>query len=196
MKTNFEEMVVNAIKAMKGCQFIQMGYVSVPSMNKAEKLAVSVMGGFSEIVPIIKVVRGQFQAGFNYGNAVNNRGEKEQGEPIGFVPGPLRWGQWVEGQVDKLIEHKGELYFRYYGLQNGKVESKYYVGGKAATAEQAEFIKKCTERGEIKSQASAGLTENQVITRNVKISNIFALTIKGVRYELSEQIQEEMRMAV
>lgn len=197
MKANFENTIVNAIKGIKGCQFISMAYISEPSLNKSQKLAVSLMSGNGDIVPIVKVACGQFQVNYSYENAVNNRGEKEQGEPIDFVAAPLRWGSWVAGQENKLIEHKGELYFRFYGLQGGKVETRYFVGGKAASAEQIEFIKKCTERGEVKSQASAGLSENQVIARSVKISNIVAITINGIHYELSAEIQKEMlRMAV
>ena len=180
MSTKFEQVLENTIKSAKGCQFVSMVYVSEPSMNKAEKLAVCLMGGFDEPVKIEKRTSGNFQINYSYENAVNNRGEKEQGRPIDFVAAPLRWGQWVEGQVNKLIEHKGELYLRFYGLHGGKVENEYFVGGKSASAEQIEFIKKCTERGEVKSQASAGLTENQVICRSVKLANILELTICGL----------------
>lgn len=176
MKT---QVIESGIRSIKGCTFISMRYASEPSLNKSEKLAVSLMGGFDKIVPIVKIVYGQFQANYSYENAVNNRGEKEQGHSIDFIAAPLRWGQWVEGQVNKLIEHKGELYFRFYGLKNGKVENEYFVGGKPATSEQIEFIKKCTEKGDVKTQTSAGLTENQVIARNVKLSNIIDLTING-----------------
>jgi hypothetical protein len=71
---------------------------------------------------------------------------------------------------------------RYYGLKNGKVESTYYVGGKLASEEQVKLIKEFTERGEVKSQAEAGLTENQVIARCVKLDNIKEITISGVTY--------------
>ena len=178
---NFENAVVALVKGVKGCQFISMGYMSEPSLNKAQKLAVSMMSGNKEIVKIEKLAVGQFQINYSYENAVNNRGEKEQGAPIDFVAAPLRWGQWVEGQVNKLIEHKGEMYLRFYGVQNGKVDTKYFVGGEPATPEQVEFIKQATERGEVKSQASAGLTENQVIARSVKINNITEITIGGVK---------------
>ena len=182
----FNQAVENAVKNAKGCQFISMRYVSEPKLNKGQKLAVSVLSGASDILPIEKVAFGQFQINYSYENAVNNRGEKEQGHSIDFVSAPLRWGQWVAGQVNKLIEHKGELYFRFYGLKNGKVENEYFVGGKPATSEQIEFIKKCTEKGEVKSQASAGLTENQVIARNVKLSNIIELTINGATIQNNE----------
>ena len=145
-------------------------------------LAISAMGGFEEIVPIVKVSRGQFQVNYSYENAVNNRAEKECGAPVGFIAQSLPWGKWVDGQVNKLIEHKGEIYLRFYGLKNGKVENEYFVGGKAATEEQVSLIKQFTERGEVKSQASAGLTENQVKPFTVKFGDILTIKVNGIEH--------------
>ena len=52
MKT---QIIESAIRSIKGCTFISMRYTSEPSLNKSQKLAVSLMGGFNEIVPIVKV---------------------------------------------------------------------------------------------------------------------------------------------
>ena len=180
--STFNQAVENAVKNAKGCQFISMRYVSEPKLNKGQKLAVSVLSGASDILPIEKVAFGQFQINYSCENAVNNRGAKEQGAPIDFVAAPLRWGVWVAGQENKLIENKDTLYLRFYGVQNSKVETTYYVGGKLATDEQVKLIKEFTERGQVKSQADAGLTENQVICRDVKIDNILEITISGVTY--------------
>lgn len=177
---NFESSLLNLAKSVKGSQFISLNYISEPSMNKAQKAAVRAMSGADDSAVIEKMTSGQFQFNMVYENAVNNRGEKEQGAPIDFVAAPLSWGSWFDGLVNKVIEHKGELYLRYYGLKNGKVESVYFVGGKPATAEQVSLIKQFTERGEVKSQASAGLTENQVIARCVKFSNIISITMNGI----------------
>ena len=188
----FENVLLNAVKENKqGCQMISMGYVSEPSMNKSQKLAASLMGGFSEIVPIEKITFGQFQFNYSYENAVNNRGEKEQGEEINFVAQPLRWGHYVEGLENKVIEHKGELYLRFYGLKNGKVENTYFVGGKPATDEQIAFIKECTERKEVKTQSEAGLTENQVIARSVKFTNILMITMGGVTLRRNKETRDK-----
>ena len=181
MKTNlFNQQVENAARNFKGNGFISMAYISEPSMNKAQKAAICALSGMPDDTPIEKRTRGQFQFGVNYGNAVNNRGEKEQGAPIDFTPAPLRWGSWVEGQVNKLIEHKGELYLRFYGLKNGKVENEFFVGGKPATEQQVALIKQFTERVQVLSQAAAGLTENQVIARTIKIDNIMEISIDGI----------------
>ena len=178
---NFESSLLNLAGSVKGNQFISLCYVSEPSMNKSQKAAVRVLSGADDSAVIEKRTCGQFVVNYIYENAVNNRGEKEQGAPIDFVAAPLSWGSWVEGLVNKVIEHKGELYLRFYGLKNGKVENEYFVGGVPATAEQIALIKQFTDRPiESKSQASAGLTENQVVTRAVKFANILSITMNGV----------------
>ena len=182
MKKNtiFVETVINAIKALVGCQFIHMSYISEPDMNKSQKAAICALTNKNgEILPIEKITSGQFQVNYSYENAVNNRGAKEQGAPIDFVAASLRWGTWVVGQENKLIEHKGTIYLRYYGVQNGKVDNKYFVGGKPATDEQIALIKQFTEKKTSATQAAAGLTENQVVCRVVKIENILEITLNG-----------------
>lgn len=176
----FNRSLLDIAEGVKSCQCISLCYISEPSMNKAQKAAVRVLSGADDSAVIEKRTCGQFQFNYSYENAVNNRGAKEQGAPIDFVAAPLSWGSWLEGFVNKVIEHKGDLYLRFYGLKNGKVENEYFVGGKAATEEQVALIKQFTERGEVKSQASAGLTENQVIARNVKFSNIVSVKMNGI----------------
>ena len=176
---NFESSLLNLAKSVKGSQFISLNYISEPSMNKAQKAAVRAMSGADDSAVIEKMTSGQFQFNMVYENAVNNRGEKEQGAPIDFVAAPLSWGSWVDGLVNKVIENKGEVYLRYYGLKNGKVESEYFVGGKPATDEQIALIKQFTEKKPSATQAAAGLTENQVVCRVVKIENILEITLNG-----------------
>lgn len=176
----FESSLLNLAKSVKGSQFISLNYISEPSMNKAQKAAVRAMSGADDSAVIEKMTSGQFQFNMVYENAVNNRGEKEQGAPIDFVAAPLSWGSWFDGLVNKVIEHKGELYLRYYGLKNGKVESEYFVGGKPATAEQVSLIKQFTEKKPSATQTAVGLTENQVIARCVKFSNIISITMNGI----------------
>ena len=177
-ESTFNTSVVNAVMNIIGCQFAHLTYVSTPSLSKAQKAAIV---GSTEPTTIEKIVAGIVQLNYSYANAVNNRGEREQGAPIDFVAAPLPWGTWVENQENKLIEHKGELYLRFYGLKNGKVENAYFVGGVPATEAQVALIKQFTDRPiESKKQAEAGLTENQVVPRNVKFANILSITMDGV----------------
>lgn len=178
-ESTFNTSVVNAVMNIIGCQFAHLTYVSTPSLSKAQKAAIV---GSTEPTTIEKIVAGIVQLNYSYANAVNNRGEREQGAPIDFVAAPLPWGTWVENQENKLIEHKGELYLRFYGVQNSKMECSYFVGGKPATDEQIALIKQYTERKESATQTRAGLTENQVVARCVKIDNILSITINGTAY--------------
>jgi hypothetical protein len=122
----------------------------------------------------------QVQLNYNYENAVNNRLER-QGDTRIFTTQELPWGKWVKGQENKLIEHKGELYLRIYLMKNTKSDKAYFVNGVAATQEQVATIQmyersKYTQSG---TQAEVGLTENQVMPKNVKLSGILVLKTDG-----------------
>lgn len=186
---NFQDELLNAAKSAKSCQFISMCYVSEPKLNKSQKLALAIMGGFDEIVPIEKVSEGTFQFNFSYENAVNNRGEKENGEPINFVGQSLAWGKWYDGLVNKVIEHKGELYLRFYWVKNCPITNEYFVGGNPATKEQIALIEQFTERKPIGTQTAAGVTENQVVARSVKFDNILSITMGGKVFESGTNVQ-------
>ncbi|MCQ2739794.1 MAG: hypothetical protein MJ237_06160 [bacterium] len=171
MKT-FESVVENVIRNIKGCQFGGLEYESKVKLTKAQ--AADVCG-----VDIRKIVRTQVQFNFSYENAVANRASKEQGEKVEFTAMSLPWGKWVDGQVNKLIENKGALYVRYYGLSGASIDVQYFVDGKPATAEQIAKIKQYTEREPSARQTEAGLTENQVIARCVALANIISISVNG-----------------
>lgn len=171
---NFNQTLVSAVSALKGTQFISMEYVGNVKLTKAQTAQI---GGV-----VTKECDGNFSINYSYANAVSNRASKEQGEQVEFVGQSLPWGAWVPGQENKFIEHRGELYLRFYGVKDAKVVVRYFVNGVAATEEQAALIKSWTERAVVKSQESAGLTENQVIARSVKIDNIMRLSMNGKVY--------------
>lgn len=138
---------------------------------------------------VTKVCRMDVQLGFSYENAVNNRLEK-QGNERCFVAEPLKWGQWVEGFENKVIEHKGAYYLRYYHMRNADCASVWLVNGAVATAEQFRKImdyltskKKSSDR-----QTEVGLIENQVEPRAVKVENIIRLAVNGVEWSATEVV--------
>ena len=101
--------LVSLISAVNGCQFAEMTFISE--------------GGIPQYVlgkgrKVHKVVRGNYQIGYSYENAVNNRLDKI-GSDVEFKAESLPWGSWIEGQENKLIENKGSLYLRYYKHTNG-----------------------------------------------------------------------------
>lgn len=131
---------------------------------------------------VSKICRGSVQLNYTYENAVNNRIEKE-GKEANFKAESLPWGTWFIPNL--LIEHKGEFYLRYYTHKKSGFETKYFVDGRAATAAEIEVIKayKAAKSSASKRQSDAGLDENQVIPRCVKVGNILTLTTCGQSYE-------------
>jgi hypothetical protein len=123
------------------------------------------------------------QVGANYENAVNNHLVKE-GESPEFVAQSLPWGHWVDGQVNKIIEHNGVLYMRFYGLRNTSEKRTYKVNGVDATPEQEEIIKANLLASETKprfsfKQAECGLVneDEQVSPSTIRFENILTLKL-------------------
>lgn len=138
---------------------------------------------------VIKVCRMDCQLGYSYENAVNSRLHK-QGDEATFVAEPLKWGKWVDGFENKVIEHKGSLYLRYYHMRNADITSVWLVNGAVANAEQFRRImdylsskKKGSDR-----QAEVGLVENQVQPRAVKVENIIRLAVNGVEWSATSEV--------
>ena len=122
------------------------------------------------------------QFGYNYQNSVNNRLEK-QGDEREFVADSLPWGKWIV--VNKIIEHNGELYARFYVMQGGKREVLYLVNNEIATSAQVEVIKQFTPaRKESNRQAESGLTENQCKPFTINLKNVISLKVNGEEYRL------------
>lgn len=138
---------------------------------------------------VTKVCRMDVQLGFSYENAVNNRLEK-QGDERCFEAEPLKWGTWVKGFENKVIEHKGAYYLRYYHMRNADVQCVWMVNGVVANAEQFRKImdylsshKKSNDR-----QTEVGLVENQVTPRAVKASGIIRLAVNGVEWSATSEV--------
>lgn len=131
---------------------------------------------------VTKVCRGSVQLNYTYENAVNNRIEKE-GKEANFEAESLPWGKWFIPNL--LIEHKGDFYLRYYAHKKSGFETKYFVDGRAATAAEIEVIKayKAAKSSASKRQSDAGLDDNQVIARCVKVGNIIRLKTCSQTYE-------------
>jgi hypothetical protein len=161
--------LIETIKNLKGCKIATITYQTIVKLPKKY--------GIDGVVT--KTAKMQCQLNYDYRNAVNNRLEK-QGDEREFVAQSLPWGQWVEGQVNKLIEHKGdELYLRIYIMKNAKSEKAYFVNGVPATQEQISIIKvyESSKYRPIGTQAEVGLVENQVMPKDIKLSNILELKV-------------------
>lgn len=133
-------------------------------------------------------VRKNYQFGYNYANGVNNRLEK-QGCEANFEAESLAWGEWVI--PNKIITHKGELYGRFYRMENSIEETSYLVNGRVATASEVETIKAFTpKQSDSNRQAEAGLTEHQVKPMAIKFASIDRISIGGETYQVSHETSE------
>lgn len=170
--------LISIVENIKGCQFANITYTADGGIPQ------KVLG---KGVVVSKIVRCDCQVNYSYENAVNNRLAK-QGNEKNFVAQSLPWGEWVKGQENKIITHKGTLYLRFYTATNSKIESIWLVNGRIATAEEfskiMDYLK--SKKKESKTQADAGLIENQVSPKVVKIENITRLAVNGQVWEKQE----------
>lgn len=116
---------------------------------------------------------------FNYANSVNNQRNKEADldkEPEIFVPHARKWGERIDGTC--LVQHKGEVYAEM--KFNGKPSNiEYFVDGQLT--EKKELALWLTEP---KSNAEHQGVEKEIILRDVKLSNIAEIKLKGEQYEI------------
>lgn len=160
--------LIELVENLKGCKIATITYQTVVKLPKKY--------GIDGVVT--KQAKMQCQLNYDYVNAVNNRLEK-QGDEREFESKSMAWGSWVKGQENKLKEHKGELYLRIYLMKNAKSEKQYFVNGVPATQEQISIIKvyESSKYQPIGTQAAAGLVENQVMPKDIKLSNILELKV-------------------
>ena len=169
MKTLFE-----IVSDIKGAKIASIRYVKEEKVPKKYGL----------IGVVQKDVQMQVQLNWGYENVVNTRLEKQGDERV-FKAQSLRWGAWFEGQVNKIILHKGELYLRAYTMNsNTKKVVEYFVDGVPATAEQIAIIKEYEQsKNKVSAtQSESGLTENQVKPMAIKFANIVELRVNGIVY--------------
>lgn len=167
------------LRDLKGCQFI-----SVVSMTDADMYQRN--NPFKGRVQ--KVSFAQMQFNYGYESAVNNRLEREGCEPE-FKALRLKWGHWVDGMLNKVIEHKGNRYLRAYRVKGAEPRAIYLLDGHLASAEEfaqfAPYLKPDTESAR---QTEAGLDkEDQVEPRAYKFSSLIALTINHTRIYLVDE---------
>lgn len=163
--------IIEIMGAMSGCQFGNITYIADGGIPK------KVIKG-----EVTKVVKTPCQFNYSYENAVNNRLEKQGSDRV-FTALSLPWGNWVDGFENKLIEHKGNLYLRYYEVANAKPQVTWYVDGRLADVEEVfaitEYLVGKISKSSSNRQANVGLTENQVKPKVVKMNGILRLSVNG-----------------
>lgn len=169
--------LIEMVSELKGCQFASMTYENEVKCKAAVKKQLGVITKLVELRNI--------QIGASYENAVNNHLENMQEIPD-FKAFPLPFGEWVAGQENKLIEHKGQLYLRFYEVRNTVSKVTYNVNGVPATPNQIQLIEENLYASSSYSnrQAEHGLTEqeDQVEPRVIKVDNILILKTNKQEY--------------
>jgi len=134
---------------------------------------------------VTKHAIGNVQMRYDYGNAVNNRLEKEGLERT-FEPQPLRWGKWFMPNL--LIVNDTDSYLRYYLVKGSEIHTQYFVDGREATAEEDAIIRayKAGKNKGSKTQSDAGLEGNQVIPCTINTKNVLSLKCGECHYKREE----------
>lgn len=134
---------------------------------------------------VIKHTEGKF----NFGNSFKERVEEKLDQKglidTEYETGSLTWGKWVEGAINKVIEHKGEYYMRYYNSDEAP-SVEYYIDGIKATDEELETIKSFLPSKKSSSkQEDAGLEKKeQVFPLVVNFNNIVRIKIGDEEYNI------------
>ena len=167
--------ILNALYNKKGSGFVGVVYFADVRMNKTGNPLVG--------HEVFKCVKTQFNFGIVYENAVSNRASKEQGEKVEFVASKAKGYEWEIYPYLLRAEKTQELQVRFYCKQDAKTETYYFVDNRLATDTEVEIIKGFSQSGSYSvKQAEAGLTENQVKPRNIRLNNIIKLSMDGEVY--------------
>lgn len=170
---------INTMLSVPAGQICNLLTLTTPAMNKKNN---------PYFGRVTKLMRQTAQWGYNYSNGVNNRLEK-MGVEGAFTAQPLSWGEWVV--ANKVIEHKGEYYLRFYRTDNTPIEVAYLLDGRLATAEETkDILSFCKDKGESKAQAEAGLAEHQVKPMTIKVSSLVRVVANGTCVESADKLAE------
>ena len=180
-----KNMIYNAIMGMKGNSIVSISYISNVRMNKGGRQCDNVLYGEN----VKKIVITQMQLGNIYENSVNNRSEKESGNRD-FVSGALKGKKWIKYPYLLTNMDESKVYVRFYKMRNVTDIVTYMVNGHFATEEEMAIINKyeIVSSGYSAKQAESGLTENQVIIKDIQIDNIIKLTMNEKVYKNEEKI--------
>ena len=175
MSNTINENIINALYNKKGNGFVGIVYVADVRMNKT--------GNPLANHNVVKCVKTQFNFGIIYENAVANSASKEQGEKVEFVADKAKGYEWECYPYLLRSIKSQELQVRFYCKQDAKVDSVYFVDGHIATDGEIAIIKEFSQTSSFSvKQAEAGLTENQVKPRNIRLKNIIKLSMDNEVY--------------
>jgi hypothetical protein len=148
---------VQTLLSMKG-QFLTITYGKECKVRKGE-------------APIFKFSKMMLRAGVSYDEIQAVKAKRESGELPAENQG-LAWGAYVPGLYPYIIEHKGNLYFRFFTVPNAQRYAPTFVrNGKEITREEAQTACLASEFQE---------RETTLETLTVKVEGILEINGKEV----------------
>ena len=171
--------LVAVVTNVRCCTMCSVAYVT-PTDAINGKLEGGKQNAFYGRVKAINAVSG-IQLFANYEKAVNNR---LKGSGKKFEAEPLPWGEWLV--ADKLIQHKGKRYVRFYVTKSQNTDKVYFLDNERADSETATVIAaNIRERKASTRQGAVGIKEKDMVKPfNLCIDNIVSLTLNGVTYNI------------
>ena len=130
-----------------------------------------------------KFCRQSMQVGCSYENSVNNRLERK-GFNRAFRSSHLPWGRWLI--LNRIIEHRGKYYARFYKTANSNPQIVYLVNGRVATPREVRIIKRYDSLYTFSHrQNQYGLSRmEQINVRNYELTNIISISAEGETYNV------------
>lgn len=173
MKTSIPSLI-QVLTDIKRHTFVELEYTTAVNVRKKGNTK------FIEY-PVTKHTKTNVSFNGSYQNSVNNRLDKKDIERT-FISEPLPWGMWK--LYPKLIEHKENVYARFYIHKNSTFDNVFEYNGKVVSgADLYELYQFLPPIQESPRQTEAGLEiDEQCKPLTININNINSLTINKIKY--------------
>jgi len=182
MEFRTSKELADTLKNFKGSSMCSMELTTVVKVNKKGRES-GILFDDKFCGEIYRSYKEAGNFGISYENAVNNQRVRE-GLDNDFVSDSLKWGEWYENGVNKVIVHNGEFYLRYYVNMNAnsKLDKEtiyHYANGVELTDDEVDSL---TEFLPPKSKSNKQGIEKEVEPRAVKINGINSIKVGGEVY--------------
>ena len=182
MEFRTSKELADNLKSFKGSSMCSMELTTIVKANKKGRESGSL---FTEKFcgDVYRTYKEAGNFGISYENAVNNERARE-GMEKDFVAETLPWGTWYDGGVNKIIEHKGEFYLRYFVNMNANSKSDkeviyHYENGAELSDEEIDALEEFLPP---KSKSNTQGTAKEIEVRCVKINGINSIKVGGEVY--------------
>lgn len=176
METISKDKLFEVLANVKSSTIVTVTRSTTPKMKKTGNPY------FANLIEKITVC--QYNFNMSYINSINKRIDKcsDGQEKQDYELAELKGKSWVV--PNKILQGKDDYLVRFFEMKNTKPKSDYKIDGNLATPEQIAIIKQfLPASAPVKKQLESGITENeQVVIRDIKLSNILSIKIGGNHY--------------